>query len=145
MLILKLKNLVHSRSIYCMKLLSLLAGLSGVWSDKTNDLTMCNVPCCISESVLMQYVFISRMARIGFENSHLAGILLLADRIHIPARPIRYFRLLRLRISILVEILRINLDFRQPHDTVSTHRLFGAHTRRLSRFRHLPIISPVAR
>ena len=74
------------------------------------------------------------MARIGFENSHLTGILLLADRIHSQharfgtQRDFAYFGCV---FHILVEILRINLDFRQPHDTVSTHRLFGTHTRPL--------------
>ena len=30
---------------YWMKLLIWFAGLSGVWSDNTNDLTICSVPC----------------------------------------------------------------------------------------------------
>ena len=33
------------REYYSIKLLIRLAGLSGVWSDNTNDLTMCSVPC----------------------------------------------------------------------------------------------------
>ncbi len=30
-------------------------------------------------------------------------------------------------LYVLVEILRIDLYFRQPHDAVGSHRLFGAH------------------
>ena len=36
---------ILSMILYSMKLLILFAGLSGVWSDNTSDLTMCSVPC----------------------------------------------------------------------------------------------------
>ena len=71
-------------------------------------------------------------ARIGFENRYFTGILLFADSIQR-----QYARFgtqgdvtyLGRIVHLLVKILRINLYFRQPYDTIGRHRLFNAHTR----------------
>ena len=75
-------------------------------------------------------LLVSLAARIGFENRHLAGILLFADGVH--RQYARFgaqgdFAHFGRILHILVEILRINLYLRQPYDAVGRHRLFGAH------------------
>lgn len=79
-------------------------------------------------------LLVSLAACIGFENRYLAGVLLFADRIH--RQHTRFgaqgdFAHFSCVFHILVKILRVNLYFRQPHDAISAHRLFSAHTRLL--------------
>ena len=61
-----------------MKLLIRFAGVSGVWSDNTNDLTMCSVPCLYfwkcSEAICFSYdsqlAYVSRIVTLqGFSFS----------------------------------------------------------------------------
>lgn len=75
--------------------------------------------------------FISCMTRIRFKNRYIAGILLFTNRIHCQyARLVTqgYFAHFGRIVYVLVEILRINLYFRQPYDTIGRHWLFGTHT-----------------
>ena len=74
------------------------------------------------------------MACVCFKNGYLAGILLFADSVH--RQYARFgtqgdFAHFGRVFHILVEMLRVNLDFRQAHDTVGGHRLLDAHSRLL--------------
>lgn len=93
-------------------------------------------------------LLVSLAACIGFENRYLAGVLLFADRIH--RQHTRFgaqgdFAHFSCVFHILVKILRVNLYF---DNRTMPSALIGslAHIPGcLSRFRHLPMISPVAR
>ena len=81
------------------------------------------------------------MARIGIQYGYLAGILLFADSIHGQYPRLgtqRDFTHLGRVFHIFVEVLRVNLDFRQTHDAVSGHRLLDAHGRLLIELQAFP-------
>lgn len=96
----------------------------------------------------MRYVFISRMTRIRFKNRYIAGILLFTNRIHCQYARFAtqgYFAHFGRIVYVLVEILWINLYFESlmiPSAVIgSLAHIPGS----LSRFKYLPMLSPVVR